>query len=136
MVSISWFVLVLLTLGVASVVIAATIIGKNRIPSFIVIMLLWAGIMMLMEGYGTTKKINHLGTPITFNDLQKNNAYKIVRLIDSTYMLIQYEDNEPKFIKNMPKELADMGEGAIFEIKDIPSVTNGEKFIVPILHPH
>lgn len=137
MVSISWFMFVWFILGVVSVVVAAIILGKNRIPSFIIILLMWAGIIVMIESYSMAfKKIDYLGAPIMFNDLQKNSAYKIVKVIDGTYALIQYKDNEPKLIKNIPKELADMGEGATFEIKDIPSVTSGEKFVVPILHPH
>lgn len=137
MVSISWFVFVWFILGVVSVVTAAIILGKNRIPSFIIILLMWAGIIVMIESYSMAfKKIDYLGSPIIFSDLQKDSAYKIVKVIDGTYALIQYKDNEPKLIKNIPKELADMGEGATFEIKDIPSVTSGEKFVVPILHPH
>lgn len=137
MVSISWFVFVWFILGVVSVVTAAIILGKNRIPSFIIILLLWFGVIVMIESYSMAfKKIGYLGSPIIFSDLQKNSAYKIVKVIDGTYALIQYEDNEPKLIKNIPKELADMGEGATFEIKDIPSVTSGEKLVVPMLHPH
>lgn len=140
MVSILWQSHLWFFAGFLIIVTASIFLGsgeKMKVLQFIAILFLWGGVTIWSEGssriYG---KMDYLGAPIMFNDLQKNSAYKIVKVIDGTYALIQYEDNEPKLIKNIPKELADMGEGATFEIKDIPSVTSGEKLVVPMLHPH
>lgn len=140
MVSILWQSYLWFFAGVLIIVTASIILGngeKMKVSQFIAILFLWGGVTIWSEGRSRIHgKMDYLGAPIMFNDLQKNSAYKIVKVIDGTYALIQYEDNEPKLIKNIPKELADMGEGATFEIKDIPSVTSGEKLVVPMLHPH
>lgn len=110
-------------------------IWKKSIGSFFLILLVLSSIALGMN----IGKDMFIGAPIQFGNLEKEKTYKIHKILDDDYSIISEINNtaigDTFILRGLPKELHDTNKET-FELKDVPSITSGGKFISPMLHPH
>lgn len=95
------------------------------------------GSFMTLSSASNIGKVRFYGKPIQFTELRQNNSYQIIKMLDTNLALLKEKGSDDvRIVEDLSKEVLALGEGTTFELKDVPSITSGGKFISPMLHPH
>lgn len=89
---------------------------------FFSLTLIAIGLFFSFSPINNIGKLNFYGKAIPFAELKQDGEYQIVTILKNDLIILK-KGEDVRIIKESPRELVKMKEGAIFRIRNVSSVT-------------